>query len=47
MPDGKEQAIAIADIASRTPVVSSMPPMGVILKPEEIRDLVEYLSSLK
>jgi hypothetical protein len=24
-----------------------MPPMGAILKPAELRDLVEYLASLK
>ena len=47
LPDGKEQSVAIAEIASRTPPISSMPPMGAILKPEELRDLVEYLSSLK
>lgn len=47
MPDGKEQAIPFAEITSRTPVISSMPPMGAILKPSEIRDLVEFLSGLK
>lgn len=35
-----------ADIASFTPPVSPMPPMELLLKPEEIRDLVAWLASL-
>ncbi len=35
------------DIASRTNPVSAMPPMGQILKLREIRDVVEFLSTLK
>jgi quinoprotein glucose dehydrogenase len=42
-----EQRIAKADIAERTNPVSAMPPMGLILKPRELRDLVEFLSVLK
>jgi hypothetical protein len=42
-----EQRIAKTDIASRTNPVSAMPPMGSLLKPTEIRDLVEFLSRLK
>jgi quinoprotein glucose dehydrogenase len=41
------QRIPKAEIAERTNPISAMPPMGLILKPREIRDLVEYLSSLK
>ena len=47
LPDGKERVIPRADIASQTPPISVMPPMGVILKPREIRDVVAYLASLK
>jgi quinoprotein glucose dehydrogenase len=36
-----------ADIASRTDPVSPMPPFGQILKLRDIRDLVEFLSSLR
>lgn len=35
------------DIASFTPAVSSMPPMGHILPKQKIRDLIAFLSSLK
>lgn len=46
LPDGKVETIAKANIASQTTPVSPMPPMGAILKPAEIRDLVEYLQQL-
>jgi quinoprotein glucose dehydrogenase len=35
-----------SDIESFTPPVSAMPPMGDLIKPEEIRDLVAWLASL-
>ena len=47
LPDGKERVIPRSEIASQTPPISVMPPMGVILKPREIRDVVAYLASLK
>ena len=47
LPDGKTRKISVASIASRTPPVSVMPPMLGILTPEEIRDVVAYLSGLK
>lgn len=43
-PDGKEVTIPQSEIASRTAAVSPMPPMGAILKPAELRDLIEFLS---
>ncbi len=46
-PDGSKLEIPLPDIASRTAPVSTMPPMDAILKPAELRDLVEFLSSLK
>ncbi|MGH9373078.1 MAG: HEAT repeat domain-containing protein, partial [Vicinamibacterales bacterium] len=42
-----ERRIAKAEIAERTNPVSAMPPLGLILKPRDIRDLVEFLSTLK
>jgi quinoprotein glucose dehydrogenase len=45
--DGSKVEIPTADIATKTDPVSSMPPMGTILKPRELRDLIDYLSSLK
>ncbi len=42
-----EQRVAKTEIVSRTNPVSAMPPVGLLLKPREIRDLVEFLSRLK
>jgi putative heme-binding domain-containing protein len=42
-----ERRIPKAEIADRTNPVSAMPPFGLILKPREIRDLVEFLSVLR
>ena len=42
-----EQRIAKTDLAERTNPVSAMPPVGLIVKPREVRDLVAYLSTLK
>jgi putative heme-binding domain-containing protein len=42
-----ERKIAKAEIASRTDPVSAMPPLGLILKPRDVRDLVEFLASTR
>jgi putative heme-binding domain-containing protein len=47
LPDGKEISLATSDIASQTPPVSIMPPMGVILNKRQIREVVAYLGTLK
>ena len=46
-PDGTRLEVPLAEIASKTAPVSSMPPMAGILKPAEMRDLVEFLSTLE
>jgi putative membrane-bound dehydrogenase-like protein len=46
-PEGKVTKVKIADIKERSPVVSTMPPVGLILNKREVRDLIEYLSTLK
>ncbi|MCW1883490.1 c-type cytochrome [Luteolibacter flavescens] len=45
--DGTKLEITLADIAAKTDPISTMPPMDAILKPTELRDLVEFLASLK
>ena len=45
--EGKASTLKKSEIASRTPGVSMMPAMGGILTRDEIRDVIEYLSSLK
>jgi quinoprotein glucose dehydrogenase len=45
--DGQLLKIKTADIESRTAPSTAMPPMAEILKPREVRDVVEYLSTLK
>ena len=45
--DAEPTKVQTARIAKRENVPSSMPPMGDILSKREIRDLVEFLSSLK
>lgn len=45
--EGKATTIKKSEIVSRTPAVSMMPTMSAILTRDEIRDVIEYLSSLK
>jgi len=45
--DAEPTKVQTARITKRENVPSSMPPMGEILSKREIRDLVEFLSSLK
>ncbi len=42
-----QRRVKKTDIAERTDPVSAMPPLGLILKPREVRDLVEFLSGLR
>ncbi|MEO5915184.1 MAG: c-type cytochrome [Luteolibacter sp.] len=43
---GKLLRVSRADIANVTAPISPMPPMGTLLTPDEIRDLVAWLGSL-
>ena len=45
--DGAVKKITLSEIASRTAPMSTMPPMGAILSDHELRNIVEYLSTLK
>ena len=45
--EGKINKVASKEVKERTPVISTMPPMGAILNKREIRDIIEYLSTLK
>lgn len=47
LPDKTVSTIRLSDIMSRTQPISTMPPMGDLLSPSELRDLVAYLESLK
>lgn len=46
-PEGKETNVPVDKIKERSPVISTMPPMGFILQKSEIRDVLAYLLSLK
>ncbi len=46
-PDGKTLTVPIADIEERSAAQSPMPSMAKVLAPRELRDLIEYLSTLK
>ncbi len=42
-----ERRVSKAQVAERTDPVSAMPPLGLALSPRDVRDLVEYLATLK
>ena len=46
-PDGQKLTVPLADIDARTAPVSAMPSAERALTPREMRDLIEYLSTLK
>ncbi len=46
-PDGKKQVVPLAEIDARTAPVSAMPSAERALTPREMRDLIEYLATLK
>ena len=46
-PDNTDAEVPAAKIASFTPPISSMPPMGALLSREDLRDVIAYLTSLK
>lgn len=46
-PEGKQVTIPVAQIDDRTMPTSAMPSIERALTPNEVRDLVEYLSTLK
>lgn len=45
--EGKTTKVNSAEIKERSPVISTMPPMGLILQKREVRDVIEYLASLQ
>jgi putative heme-binding domain-containing protein len=45
--DGTTRKISKNDIAEQDSAPSSMPPMGTILEKSELRDMIEFLSTLK
>lgn len=47
LPDKTEATVKLSEIESRTAPMSVMPPMGDILSPRELRDLVAWLAERK
>ncbi|MCB1077933.1 MAG: c-type cytochrome, partial [Verrucomicrobiae bacterium] len=46
-PEGNSTTIKATDIKERSPVISTMPPMGLVLSKREVRDIVAYLATLR
>ncbi|EDM27062.1 hypothetical protein LNTAR_07454 [Lentisphaera araneosa HTCC2155] len=47
MADGKNKDFAMADVASVSKPLSSMPPLGTVLSKRDLRDIIAYLKTLK
>jgi len=47
LPDGKTVKVKKSEVTQQTPIVSVMPPMVGIMTKHEIRDVIEFLSTLK
>jgi putative membrane-bound dehydrogenase-like protein len=47
MADGSVKTISLANVAERTSPASMMPPMDAMLGKKEIRDVIEYLTTLR
>jgi putative membrane-bound dehydrogenase-like protein len=47
LSDATERTVPLAEIVARTPLVSSMPPMGQVTSRRELRDLLAYLQTLR
>jgi quinoprotein glucose dehydrogenase len=46
-PDGKKEVIPVEDIERRSAAASPMPAVDKSLSPREVRDLIEYLTTLR
>jgi quinoprotein glucose dehydrogenase len=44
-PDGKNQELRKSEIETVSPPISAMPPLGLTLNPNDLRDLIAYLGS--
>ncbi len=44
-PDGKSSVIKRSEITNLTPPISAMPPLGALLPPQDLRDLVAYIAN--
>ncbi len=46
LTEGGRQIFPVETISTRSPLASGMPPMGLTLRPGDLRDLIAYLQSL-
>jgi quinoprotein glucose dehydrogenase len=46
-PDGKQEVIPVEDVERRSAATSPMPAMDTTLSPREVRDVIEFLTTLK